>query len=84
MARRSRSRALTASALTVPLCVAVLSAIPQRTGATPAPGGAVSEFSVQDLGFNLETNGPLKLKGATVDIQASATVNVKGSLINLG
>jgi uncharacterized protein involved in type VI secretion and phage assembly len=35
-------------------------------------------------GINLETNGPLKLKGATVDIQASATVNVKGSLINLG
>ena len=27
---------------------------------------------------------PLKLKGATVDIEASATVNVKGSLINLG
>ena len=35
-------------------------------------------------GINVEATGPLKLKGATVDIEASATVNVKGSLINLG
>ena len=28
--------------------------------------------------------GALKLKGATVDIEASGTVNVKGSLINIG
>ncbi len=35
-------------------------------------------------GITLEATGPLKLKGATVDIEASATVNVKGSLINIG
>ena len=35
-------------------------------------------------GINVEATGPLKLKGATVDIEASATVNVKGSLINIG
>jgi uncharacterized protein involved in type VI secretion and phage assembly len=35
-------------------------------------------------GINIESTGPLKLKGATVDIEASATVNVRGSLINLG
>jgi uncharacterized protein involved in type VI secretion and phage assembly len=35
-------------------------------------------------GINVEAAGPLKLKGATVDIEASATVNVKGSLINIG
>jgi phage protein D/phage baseplate assembly protein gpV len=35
-------------------------------------------------GITLEASGPLKLKGATVDIEASATVNVKGSLINIG
>jgi phage protein D len=34
--------------------------------------------------LNVEAAGPLKLKGATVDIEASATVNVKGSLINIG
>ena len=33
---------------------------------------------------NVEANGPLALKGATVDIQASGTVNVKGALINIG
>jgi uncharacterized protein involved in type VI secretion and phage assembly len=35
-------------------------------------------------GVTVEASGPLKLKGATVDIEASATVNVKGSLINIG
>jgi uncharacterized protein involved in type VI secretion and phage assembly len=35
-------------------------------------------------GITVEASGPLKLKGATVDIEASATVNVKGSLINIG
>jgi uncharacterized protein (DUF2345 family) len=35
-------------------------------------------------GINVEATGPLKLQGATVDISASGTVNVKGSLINLG
>ena len=35
-------------------------------------------------GITVEATGPLKLKGATVDIEASATVNVKGSLINIG
>jgi hypothetical protein len=35
-------------------------------------------------GINVEATGPLKLRGATVDISASGTVNVKGSLINLG
>jgi uncharacterized protein involved in type VI secretion and phage assembly len=35
-------------------------------------------------GISVESTGPLKLKGATVDIEASATVNVKGSLINIG
>lgn len=35
-------------------------------------------------GITVEAAGPLKLKGATVDIEASATVNVKGSLINIG
>jgi phage protein D len=35
-------------------------------------------------GITLEASGPLKLRGATVDIEASATVNVKGSLINIG
>jgi phage protein D/phage baseplate assembly protein gpV len=35
-------------------------------------------------GINVQAAGPLKLEGATVDIQATGTVNVKGSLINLG
>jgi len=35
-------------------------------------------------GISVEATGPLKLKGATVDIEASATVNVRGSLINIG
>ena len=35
-------------------------------------------------GVTVDATGPLKLKGATVDIEASATVNVKGSLINIG
>jgi uncharacterized protein involved in type VI secretion and phage assembly len=35
-------------------------------------------------GITVDATGPLKLKGATVDIEASATVNVKGSLINIG
>ena len=34
--------------------------------------------------MTVETTGPLKLKGATVDIEATGIVNVKGSVINLG
>jgi uncharacterized protein involved in type VI secretion and phage assembly len=37
-----------------------------------------------NAGITVDATGPLKLKGATVDIEASATVNVKGSLINIG
>jgi uncharacterized protein involved in type VI secretion and phage assembly len=37
-----------------------------------------------DAGITVDATGPLKLKGATVDIEASATVSVKGSLINIG
>ena len=43
-----------------------------------------TEHNVSDPGITLEATGPLKLKGATVDIEASATVSVKGSLINIG
>ncbi len=35
-------------------------------------------------GITVEATGALKLKGATVDIEASATVGIKGSLINIG
>jgi uncharacterized protein involved in type VI secretion and phage assembly len=35
-------------------------------------------------GITVEASGALKLKGATVDIEASATVGIKGSLINIG
>jgi phage protein D len=46
---------------------------------------STGEMSLKSTaGITLEATGPLKLKGATVDIEASATVNVKGSLINLG
>ncbi len=46
---------------------------------------STGEMTVKSTaGITLEATGPLKLKGATVDIEASATVNVKGSLINLG
>jgi phage protein D/phage baseplate assembly protein gpV len=34
--------------------------------------------------ISVEATGGLTLKGATVDIQASAAVNVKGAMINLG
>jgi uncharacterized protein involved in type VI secretion and phage assembly len=47
----------------------------EGTGAVTIKSGA---------GINIEATGPLKLQGATVDISASGTVNVKGSLINLG
>jgi uncharacterized protein involved in type VI secretion and phage assembly len=46
---------------------------------------STGEMTVKSpAGITIEASGPLKLKGATVDIEASATVNVKGSLINLG
>jgi uncharacterized protein involved in type VI secretion and phage assembly len=46
---------------------------------------STGEMTVKSTaGITIEATGPLKLKGATVDIEASATVNVKGSLINLG
>ena len=35
-------------------------------------------------GINVEARGALKLQGTTVDISATGTVNVKGSMINLG
>ena len=35
-------------------------------------------------GINVEATGALKLQGMTVDISATGTVNVKGSMINLG
>ena len=34
--------------------------------------------------ISVEATGGLTLKGATVDIQANAAVNVKGAMINLG
>jgi uncharacterized protein (DUF2345 family) len=46
---------------------------------------STGEMNVKSsAGITLEATGPLKLKGATVDIEAQATVNVKGSLINIG
>jgi uncharacterized protein involved in type VI secretion and phage assembly len=46
---------------------------------------STGEMTVKSsAGITLEATGPLKLKGATVDIEASATVSVKGSLINIG
>ena len=46
---------------------------------------STGEMNVKSsAGITLEATGPLKLKGATVDIEASATVSVKGSLINIG
>jgi uncharacterized protein involved in type VI secretion and phage assembly len=35
-------------------------------------------------GITIDSAGSLKLKGTTVDIEASATVGIKGSLINIG
>jgi phage protein D/phage baseplate assembly protein gpV len=35
-------------------------------------------------GLEVEAGGSLKLKGATVDLEGSGPVNVKGSIINLG
>jgi uncharacterized protein involved in type VI secretion and phage assembly len=55
-----------------------------KAGSTITIEGTGAVTIKSSAGINVETNGALKLKGATVDIQASATVNVKGSLINLG
>ena len=35
-------------------------------------------------GINVDATGPLKLKGATVDINGTAGVTVKGAIINIG
>jgi uncharacterized protein involved in type VI secretion and phage assembly len=46
---------------------------------------STGEMNVKSsAGVTLEASGPLKLKGMTVDIEASATVSIKGSLINIG
>jgi uncharacterized protein (DUF2345 family) len=55
-----------------------------KAGATITIEGTGEIKIAGNAGISVEASGPLKLKGATVDIEASATVNVKGSLINLG
>ena len=55
-----------------------------KAGSTITIEGTGAVTIKSSAGINVEATGPLKLKGATVDIEASATVNVKGSLINLG
>jgi uncharacterized protein involved in type VI secretion and phage assembly len=59
-------------------------AIEIKAGTTITLEGTGAVTIKSSAGINVEAAGPLKLKGATVDIEASATVNVKGSLINLG
>jgi uncharacterized protein involved in type VI secretion and phage assembly len=55
-----------------------------KAGSTITIEGTGAVTIKSSAGINVEATGPLKLKGATVDIEASATVNVKGSLINIG
>jgi uncharacterized protein involved in type VI secretion and phage assembly len=55
-----------------------------KAGSTITIEGTGEVTVKSSAGINVEATGPLKLKGATVDIEASATVNVKGSLINIG
>jgi uncharacterized protein involved in type VI secretion and phage assembly len=55
-----------------------------KAGGTITIEGTGEVTIKSSAGINVEATGPLKLKGATVDIEASATVNVKGSLINIG
>jgi probable HAF family extracellular repeat protein len=56
MHHRSRTRALTAGALTASLCLGgLLLAVPAQTGAAPVV--PPSEFTVQDLGFTLDAPG---------------------------
>jgi phage protein D/phage baseplate assembly protein gpV len=46
---------------------------------------AKSSVTIKGTGsVTVETSGALRLKGSTVDIQASGPVNVKGAIINLG
>ncbi len=55
-----------------------------KAGSTIKIEGTGEVTIKSSAGISVEATGPLKLKGATVDIEASATVNVKGSLINIG
>jgi uncharacterized protein involved in type VI secretion and phage assembly len=55
-----------------------------KAGSTITIEGTGEVTIKSSAGINVEAAGPLKLKGATVDIEASATVSVKGSLINIG
>jgi uncharacterized protein involved in type VI secretion and phage assembly len=55
-----------------------------KAGSTITIEGTGEVTIKSSAGVNVEAAGSLKLKGATVDIEAGATVNVKGSLINIG
>ena len=55
-----------------------------KAGSTITIEGTGEVTVKSNAGITVDATGPLKLKGATVDIEASATVNVKGSLINIG
>lgn len=55
-----------------------------KAGATILLDGTGEITIKSSAGINVEATGPLKLKGATVDLEGTAGVTVKGAIINIG